>query len=73
MNKELQHAIMIRSKLTNKFIENSCLCDKNAYDKQRSTCASLLRKTKKQYYLNLNVKNIVDNKRFYKPVTNIFN
>ena len=73
MNKELQHAIMIRSKLTNKFIENSCLCDKNAYDKQRSTCASLLRKTKKQYYLNLNVKNIVDNKRFYKPVSNIFN
>ena len=51
MNKELQHAIMIRSKLTNKFIENSCLCDKSAYDKRRSTCASFTKKNKETILL----------------------
>ena len=67
-NKELQQAIMIRSKLRNSkmFIKSRSLIDKNAYNKKRSVCVSLLRKTKKQYYSKLNVKNIVDNYKFWK-------
>ena len=39
---------------------------------ERSKCVSLLRKTKKAYYPNLNVKNIVDNKKFWKTVKSFF-
>ena len=61
MDKELQETIMIRSKLKNRF-----LSDKNTSNKQRNAFASLLRKTKKQYYSKLNVKDIVDNKKTWK-------
>ena len=60
MNKELQQTIMIRSKLRNKFLKSRSLSDKKAYNKRRNACVSLLRKTKKQHYSTLNVKNIVD-------------
>ena len=38
------------------------------YTKQRNFCVSLLRKTKKRYYENLNIKFVVDNKLFWKTV-----
>ena len=36
--------------------------------KQRNKCVSLLRKSKKDYFENLNEKNIADNKRFVKKI-----
>ena len=36
--------------------------------KQKNYCVSLLRKTKKMYYSNLDEKNVTDNKRFWKTV-----
>ena len=40
-----------------------------SYVKQRNYCVSLLRKTKKDYYENLNVKDILNNKqRAIKPL-----
>ena len=53
---------MVRSKLRKKFLKSRSKSDKKAYNKQRNKCVSLLRKTKKTYYLNLNVKDVVDNK-----------
>ena len=41
-------------------------------NKQRNECVSLLRKTKKAYYSNLTVKDIVDNKKFWKAVKSFF-
>ena len=38
------------------------------YSKQRNYCVSLLRKTRKQYYGDLNEKNVLDNKKFWKTV-----
>ena len=38
------------------------------YTKRRSFCVSLLRKTKKRYYENLNEKFVVDNKLFWKTL-----
>ena len=38
---------------------------------QRNKCASLLKKIKKAYYSNLNLKN-VDNKKFWKTVKSFF-
>ena len=41
---------------------------KNKYSKQRNYCISLLRKSKSEYYGNLNETNISDNKTFWKNI-----
>ena len=38
------------------------------YTKQRNYCVSLLRKTKKTYYENLDEKKVSDNKLFLKTI-----
>ena len=53
---------------TNKFLENRSNENKTNYVKQRNHCVSLLRKTKREYYSNLDVKKICDNKTFWKIV-----
>ena len=67
-NKDLSKAIMTRTKLRNIFLQNKSEENKIRYTKQRNFCVSLLRKTKKQYYQNLNEKSVVDNKLFWKTV-----
>ena len=42
------------------------------YNKQRNKCVSLLRNIKKAYCSNLNVKIILDNKKFWKTVKSFF-
>ena len=63
MNKLLFRAHMKRTRLRNNLKKRS---EQNrlSYVKQRNYCVSLLRKTKKDYYANLNVKDIDDNKQF---------
>ena len=63
---------MVRSKLRKKFLKRRSESDKKAYNKQRNKCVSLLRKTKKAYYSNLNAKDVVDNKKFWKTIKNFF-
>ena len=48
------------------FLKSRSLIDKIAHNKQRNTYVSLLTKMQKQYYSNLNVKNVVGNKKFWK-------
>ena len=63
---------MKRSKLRNKFNRNrnhENWCNSKF---QRNYCVILLRKMKKQYYKNLNVKNVVDNQTFWKTVKPYF-
>ena len=38
------------------------------YKKQRNIRVNLLRKSKKQYFNNIDVKNVMDNKKFWKPI-----
>ena len=54
------------------FIKSRYLIDKNAYNKKRSVCVSLPRKTKKQYHSKLNVKHIVDNYNFWEKIKTFF-
>ena len=63
---------MVRSKLRKKFLKSRSENDKKAYNKQKNKCVSLLRKTKKSYYLNLNVKDVVDNKKIWKTIKSFF-
>ena len=43
-----------------------------SYNKQQNFCVSLFRKAKKGYYGNLNEKDVVDNKKFWKTVKPLF-
>ena len=68
MNKTLSQAIMQRTKLRNKFLKDPTKHNKISYTKQRNWCVLLLRKEKKEYFVNLNEKDIIDNKKFYQTV-----
>ena len=72
ITKELRREIMKRSKLRNKFNRNRNHENCCNFKFQRNYCVTLLRKTKKQYYKNLNVKNVVDNQTFWKTVKPYF-
>ena len=64
MNKILQKAIMNRSRLLNRYRKEKTEATRSAYKRQRNFCVKLLRKTKKEFYNNLNVKYISENKLF---------
>ena len=68
MTKTLNKAIMTRSSLKNKLYKNFTQENSRAYKKQRNYCGRLYKKERKKYYENLNVKNITDNKVFWKTV-----
>ena len=68
LNKTLSKAIMHRTRFRNKYLRNKTVENKRKYTKQRNYCVSLLRKSKREYYSNLDVKNITDNKTFWKTV-----
>ena len=67
MNKTLGKEIMKRSNLRNKYLKSRNEENRQRFVKERNLCVSLLRKTKRSYYSNLNEKN-VDNRKFWKTV-----
>ena len=68
MNKTLSKPIMLTTNLRSKFLKNRINENKINYVKQRNHCVSLLRKTKREYYRNLDEKKICDNNPFWKIV-----
>ena len=72
MNKELSKAIMKRTRLRNIYIKNGSVSSKNNYTKQRNFCTNLLRKTKHNYYSNMDINNVTDNNKFWKAVKPCF-
>ena len=67
-NKELSGAHKKRTQLRNRFLKKRSNQNKKLYSKQRNFCFSLLRKTKRRHYANLNHKDIADNNQFWKTV-----
>ena len=63
---------MRRTRLRNKFIDSKTDADRIAYNKQRSYCVSLIRKEKKVYYNNLNIRDVTDNKTICRKVKPLF-
>ena len=55
---------MKRSHLHNKFLNSKSDTDRKAYNVQRNLCANLIRQTKKQFFSNLNTRDVTDNKTF---------
>ena len=66
MTKALRKAIMKRSELATKYHKTKSIEDYNNYKKQRNICSQLYKKERKRLYDNLDVKNITDNKKFWK-------
>ena len=56
---------MQRTRLRNKFSKNSTNQNRLTYTKQSSFSLSLLRKEEKEYFANLNEKNITNNRKFW--------
>ena len=72
MDKELNEPIMVRYKLRNKFLKLKTEENKLAYAKQCNYCVKLLQQKKRQYFKNLNLSSITENKLFWKKVSPLF-
>ena len=68
MNKSVRKAIMVWTKLLNKFRKENSFINELEYKRQRNFCTTLIKKTKRNFYNNLNVNKITDNKSFWKTV-----
>ena len=68
MTKQLSKEIMKRPRSRNNFRRNRTEENEILYNRLRNYCVSLLRKSKRGYYGNLNIKNVTDNKLFWKSL-----
>ena len=59
---------MYRSQLKNKFNRNPTHQNKFNYRKQRNKCFNLIRQTRRNFFTNLDIRQVQDNKRFWKTV-----
>ena len=66
ITKTLSKEIMKRSRLRNKFLNTKSDIDRKVYNKQRNYVVSLLRKEKKDFYGNLDISKVTDNRVFWK-------
>ena len=72
MNTDIYKAIMVRSRLRNKYLKLKTEEANSAYKKQRNHCVSLIRKAKCDFYEHLNPKLICDNRKFWRQVKPFF-
>ena len=56
------------SRLRNKFLKTRFNEDKKAYNTQRNYCLTVVSKAKKDYYNNLEHKNVADIETFWKSI-----
>ena len=63
---------MLWSKLKSIFNKNKTHFNWPKYKHQRNFCLNLFKKTKKQYFVKLNLKDVADNKLFWKNVKPYF-
>ena len=68
MNKVLRKVIVTRSKLKRRYNLDRTNINFEKYKKLRSLCIDRLRKSKKQYFNNIDAKNITNNKKFWKTI-----
>ena len=72
MTKTLRKAIMLRSQLKNKFIKSRNNEDWSNYKKQRNFCTNPFKKSKQNYFGQLDMKHLNDNRKFWKIITHFF-
>ena len=72
MNKTLSKAFMHRSKLKNSYYKNPTDENWALYTKQRNFCVGLLKREKRAYYNNLDLKVFEDSRKFWQNVKPLF-
>ena len=72
MTKALRKAIMTRSRLKNAYLKTRNSKNWENYKKQRNFCTNLLKKTKSEYFRNLDMQDFNNNKKFRKKIKPIF-
>ena len=72
MTKEVRKAIMMRSKLRNKFLQDKNEKSRNGYRKQRNLWVALVRRAKQQYFFSLDLNLIADYEKFWKTIKQLF-
>ena len=72
MMKKLRKEVMTRSRLRNKYNKNRTYENWSNYKKQCNIYTSILKKTKSDYFIIIDIKNITDNKRFGTSVKPLF-
>ena len=72
MTKALRKAIMTRSRLKNIYNKKRSYDNWDKYKKQRNFCVKLLRKTKQDYFNNIDIKSVSDTKKFWKTIKPYF-
>ena len=68
LRKKIIHSFRLRSIFLREKINESM----TAYDKQQNICVSLLRKTKRDYFANLDTRIMKDNRKFWKTENPLF-
>ena len=63
---------MLRTKLGNIFFKDGTEGNIGRYTKQRNFCVTLLRKSKRECFNNLNEKNVYNNKKSWRVVKPLF-
>lgn len=72
LNKQIRKEIMIRSRRRNCYNTDPSAYNWNQYKIQRNKCLSLVRKAKQNYFSQINMKNLSDQRNFWKSVRPIF-
>ena len=72
MTKSLRKEIMLRSILRSKFLKTKVEESKQRYSKQRNLCVTLLRKSKRNYFADLDSRILKDNGKFWKTVNPLY-
>ena len=68
MNRTLRKAFMVRTRLKNKYNKNRAADNWDAFRRQRNFCVKLSRKVKRDFYNQLDISEVTDNKKFWKTV-----
>ena len=68
MNRTLRKAFMLRARLKNRYNKNKTADNWDAFRRQRNFCVKLSRKTKRDFYNQLDISEVTENKKFWKTV-----
>ena len=68
MNKELNKKIVTRSLMYKKYLNEESVQIKFVHNKQRSYYVNILRKTNKNYFSNVNISLMIDNRKTWRAI-----
>ena len=72
MTKSLRKATMNRSRLENRYQKVNSQERYSAFERQRNYCNRLYKRERKRFYKNLDIKNAIDSKTFWKYMKPFF-